>query len=148
MKQKASFKQLFDAARKTIFYAVEGAILDFTEQVVSRMASLGINRSALAEKLDATPAYVTKLLKGNSNLTIESMVKVSTALDAELRVQLIPKTCPKVWAELLEKTEPARNSDLAVYRKTRHQFEIPAPEVAGISPISLNQENEILAVTA
>lgn len=43
-----------------------------------------ITQKELADKLGVTQAYVTKLMKGNENLTIETICKVQDALGEEL----------------------------------------------------------------
>ena len=106
MKTKATIRQLFESLRKTLPYSVEGAILVFTEQIVSRMQLLGVSRTELAQKLASSPAYVTKLLRGGTNFTLESMVKVSDALGCNLRIELVPKASAKDWIELYEEMNP------------------------------------------
>jgi plasmid maintenance system antidote protein VapI len=65
-----------------------GAIFAFTESVVREMERLGLTRTALAERLGATPAYVTKILRGKVNFTLATMVRLARALGAELHVRL------------------------------------------------------------
>jgi hypothetical protein len=49
-----------------------------------------LTRSALAEKIGSSPAYVTKILKGETNFTLDSMVKIANALNCELTIGLQP----------------------------------------------------------
>jgi hypothetical protein len=65
-----SFQELFAQAEEHADYGVAGAILEFTEGVVREMA------------------YVTKILRGKANFTLETMVRLARALGAELRVQI------------------------------------------------------------
>jgi transcriptional regulator with XRE-family HTH domain len=44
----------------------------------------------LAEKIGSSPAYVTKILRGETNFTLDSMVKIATALGCELTIGLRP----------------------------------------------------------
>jgi transcriptional regulator with XRE-family HTH domain len=87
MKAK-SFPELFREAENHEDYWLAGAILEFTEDVVREMERQGISRTELARRLGATPAYVTKILRGKVNFTLATMVKLARALDAELHVQL------------------------------------------------------------
>src|SRR5436305_6534045 len=91
MKPK-SFPELFEQAEQHDDYWVAGTILEFTEGVVREMKRQGVTRTELAKRLGATPAYVTKILRGKANFTLETMVRLARALDAELRVQLVPGT--------------------------------------------------------
>jgi len=83
-----TFPELYRQAEKHDDYWVAGAILDFTEGVVREMERQGVTRTALAQRLGATPAYVTKILRGKVNFTLATMVRLARALDAELHVGL------------------------------------------------------------
>ncbi len=52
--------------------------------------SSGLTRSVLAEKIGTSPAYITKFLKGETNFTLDSMVKIAKALKCELAIGLFP----------------------------------------------------------
>ena len=69
-------------------YQAECAIVEFTENIARRMDELGISRSELARRLDTSPAYVTKILRGNANFTLKSMARISTALETTLTTHL------------------------------------------------------------
>lgn len=53
-----------------------------------RLEASGLSRSALARRLGASPAYVTKVLRGRTNFTLDSLVKIAAALGAEVEVRL------------------------------------------------------------
>ena len=91
MKQRlTALKAAADAARQTHPYRAEGASIRFTEDLVARMKASGLTRSALAEKIGSSPAYVTKILRGDTNFTLDSMVKIAHALGCELTIELQP----------------------------------------------------------
>lgn len=69
-------------------YHTEGAILEFTEDLVRTMKRKGVSRTQLANKLGKKPAYITKMLGGENNFTLATMVKVARALDMQLKVGL------------------------------------------------------------
>ena len=56
------------------------------------MKKLGINKKELAEKLNVSKSYITQLLKGKSNMTIETLIKVAEALGMTLQIKLVEKT--------------------------------------------------------
>jgi transcriptional regulator with XRE-family HTH domain len=87
MKPK-SFPELFQQAEEHEDYWLAGAILEFTEDVVREMERQGLTRTELARRLGATPAYVTKVLRGKVNFTLSTMVRLARALNAEVHVQL------------------------------------------------------------
>ncbi len=72
-------------------FLAERAILEFTEQVAAAMHEAGMSRADLARKLGVSKAFVTKLLNGNPNLTIRTMVALAKALDCSLNLNLYPR---------------------------------------------------------
>ena len=84
-------KQTLEAARTTFEYRLEKVLFEVAEQTCKLVESQGITRSELAQRLAVTPAYVTKLLNGNPNLTIESLLKLSDALGQTLDIRFAPK---------------------------------------------------------
>ena len=52
--------------------------------VRQRMSELGVTQIALAEKLGCTQQHVSTLLKGKSNLTLETIAKLEDALSISL----------------------------------------------------------------
>src|SRR4051812_11852605 len=96
-----SLKALVDAARNRLAYHVEKAIIEFTETVAKQMLASNVSKSQLAEKLECSQPFVTKVLRGNNNFTLETMVKIARALESELKVELVPKAAAKSWNSLL-----------------------------------------------
>ena len=102
---------LLTKARASLAYDTEGAKLEFTEQIVALMDRAGVTKSALAARLGVAPAYVTKVLGGTTNFTVESMVKIARALGAELHLQLDPaKHAPGLSGKLNGKAARANGS--------------------------------------
>ncbi len=85
-----ALKAAAEAARQTPAYRAAGASIRFTEALVARMEVCGVSRSALAEKIGSSPAYVTKILRGDTNFTLGTMAKIAAALDCELSIDLQP----------------------------------------------------------
>jgi len=79
-----------NAARKTHEYRAEGASIEFTNAMVTRMREAGVSRSELARKINVHPAYISKLLRGLTNFTLDTMVKIANALNCEFRLHLQP----------------------------------------------------------
>ena len=87
----AELREKLEAARNTFEYRLEKTLLEVAEQVCELIESQGLTRSELAQRLAVTPAYITKLLNGNPNLTIESLLKLSDALGQTLDIHFTPK---------------------------------------------------------
>jgi transcriptional regulator with XRE-family HTH domain len=150
MNAKPTFRQLFDSVRTTLPYMVEGAIIGFTEQIVNRMNSMGITRADLAKRLGNSPAYITKLLGGGTNFTLESMVKVAESLDSEIKVQLVPKVSASVWVSVYNKTSPPEKSELVIWSQ-RNMYRSARERSSFLGPIRvpqlLNDEDEAITPT-
>lgn len=91
MKLEAWYKEKIQKFRDDVEFLTETAILDFTEKIVDKMHKTGLNRAELAQKLGVSKPFVTKLLSGNPNMTIKTMVSIAHALECDLGVELCPK---------------------------------------------------------
>lgn len=48
------------------------------------MEELGLTQKALAEKMGCSQQYISRVLKGTENLSIETISKIETSLDLEI----------------------------------------------------------------
>ena len=91
----------FEAARTRVAYHKEGLQLDVASQLIEAMEKGGVSRSELARRLDVSPAYITKVLQGNANLTLTSLAKLAFALDLKWTCKLRPiRPCSMVKSDL------------------------------------------------
>lgn len=97
MNTKSTFKERLDRAKRKIEFAVGEIVIEFTEQVGKRMRNLDINKAQLSDRLKTSPAYVTKMLKGEYNFTIETMVKLARALESDIEIRICPKNVGSEW---------------------------------------------------
>ncbi len=86
-----SFDDLYREAEAHDDYWLAGVVQTFTEEVFRWMEEQEVSRAELARRMGTSPAYVTKILRGNANFTLASMVKLARALGAELRIELEPR---------------------------------------------------------
>ena len=49
-----------------------------------RMAELGMTQQMLAEKMNCTQQYVSKVLKGQKNMSLETICKIENTLGIEI----------------------------------------------------------------
>ena len=75
-----SFEKGLAQARNRLAYQEEGLFLDVASRVIEAMEIRGITRSELARRLGVNPAYITKILHGHANLSLESLAKVAFAM--------------------------------------------------------------------
>lgn len=109
--KEKTFRDLFAEAQTHDAYWDEWAIGDFTEELSRRMEELGLTRTALAVRIKSSPAYVTKILRGDANFTLRSMTKLARAVKSVLRVHLAPVGSYTRWIDVVDNTYvvPASN---------------------------------------
>ena len=56
--------------------------------MLDKMEELGLTQKSLAEKMGCSQQYVSKILKGRENLSIETFCKIETALELSLLPQM------------------------------------------------------------
>jgi transcriptional regulator with XRE-family HTH domain len=84
-----ALKELLKNAEQRDSYWVESAKLAFAVELHKRCRAAGITNAQLAKKLGTSAAYITKVFRGDTNFTIETMVKLARAAGAALDVKLV-----------------------------------------------------------
>ncbi len=82
-------------------YVEENLKLDFAVAIERAMVSRDTNKSEMAELIHSSPAYITKVLRGDANVTIATMAKLSHALDHCVHIVLAPKSHKVRWVEVI-----------------------------------------------
>jgi transcriptional regulator with XRE-family HTH domain len=85
---KPKYKEFVRIARKRIDYWRQVAVRDFTEDLLYRLQQKKLSQARLADKLGVRPAYISRILRGTDNLTLETMVKVAMAVGGKLRIHI------------------------------------------------------------
>jgi transcriptional regulator with XRE-family HTH domain len=93
------FNRMADEARKSVDYWAEMPIIEFTEDICRLMDEQGVSRAELARRLGTSRAYITKLLGGDANFTLQTMTKISMALGAAVHVHVAPQGTTVRWQE-------------------------------------------------
>lgn len=86
-----SFKALKDKIRSTWQGKAGNAKMSFAFQITDLMKAKNISNKALADKLKTSSAYITKVLRGDQNLSIESIYKIADALEADVHLKMVDK---------------------------------------------------------
>ena len=81
---------IFAQAEKDPGFWLEDFRLEFMEELAREMKHLNISRTELAKRIGVSPAYITKILRGDSNFTLQSMVKLAFALGSKLCIRMEP----------------------------------------------------------
>lgn len=87
---KKTFREWTQEAEADPVYWTERAILRVTEEIFVAMEKRGMQRSELARRLGTSPAYVTKILRGKANFTLESLARIAFALGGEFEFHFSP----------------------------------------------------------
>ncbi|MDA2911771.1 helix-turn-helix transcriptional regulator [Nitrospiraceae bacterium AH_259_D15_M11_P09] len=88
MKTPTWVEEQLDKLQEDFDFRLEGFILDLTRQICGIIEAKNITRAELARKMGVSKAYITEILTGQPNLTLESMLKIADALDSQLRVSI------------------------------------------------------------
>lgn len=81
---------IFSQAEKDPGFWLEDFRLEFMEELAREMKHLNVSRTELARRVGVSPAYITKILRGDSNFTLQSMVKLAFALGSKLCIRMEP----------------------------------------------------------
>jgi transcriptional regulator with XRE-family HTH domain len=73
-------------------YWVEQLKLDFSISLEKRRKNAGLSYADLAKKIGTSPAYISKIFRGDANFTIESMVKLSRATGGRVDLRIIDES--------------------------------------------------------
>jgi len=91
MQTKNWFTEKLDKFANDPEFLAEEAILEFTEKLVAKMQEQKVSRAELAKRLDVSKSFITKLLNGNPNMTIKTMVAIAAMLDCRLNLDIYNK---------------------------------------------------------
>ncbi|WP_396621500.1 helix-turn-helix domain-containing protein [Marinobacter sp. W-8] len=82
------FSELFESLWEDESTQFEAKTQDVAIALASAVEKAGLSRGELAKKLAWKPSRVTKVLTGNSNLTLKTMFEVCRAIGMEFDVVL------------------------------------------------------------
>lgn len=94
------YRKLIESAERSPIYWAEAAWLQFTGDLYELMEAQNVTRAELARRVGVSPAYITKVFRGTVNLTLESMCKLTLALNASPRVHVAPTNKLTRWNDV------------------------------------------------
>lgn len=107
------FRQFVQEAQTSVDYWVDGPITQFIEDVWRLMEEQKVSRAELARRLGTSRAYVTKLLGGNANFTLQTMAKVAMALGAQVNVHVAGRDVLTRWIDEHPSEKEPTSSEIA-----------------------------------
>lgn len=85
------FEDYYASANKRPDYVAAGLNLEIAKNIEQLLIDNKLSNTELANRLGCSKANVTKLLRGDANLTIKTIAKLAIALDSEVKVAFIHK---------------------------------------------------------
>jgi transcriptional regulator with XRE-family HTH domain len=76
------------SAKKSVEYWRQLAVRDFTEGLIFRLRLRKCSQAELAKRLDVKPAYISRIIRGSDNLTLQTMVKIAMAVGGKVRIHI------------------------------------------------------------
>lgn len=117
-------------------YQVEDLILSLTGEYLERMRLTGTSRTELAHRLGVKPPRVTRILQGNDNFTLRTVVHMANALGCRLVFTLAPCGAQTRWTHYFQggtaEAKTARMSGAPVVRISDYSTESLAAEATPI----------------
>lgn len=102
------FKEKLEIFKDDFDFRLESIILNLTEQICEKMVDEKITRTELAGRLEISPAAVTKILRGNSNFTLRTLLSLADSLGLELNIGFKERQAVPIHAILTSSaSEPA-----------------------------------------
>lgn len=88
--------------RRSDQYFVQKAKLEFALELKRVMDRLEVSNSEMADRLGVSRPMVTKLLRGDANLTIETMVKLCRRIEGNLYIRIVRNGCSAQLFEIVK----------------------------------------------
>lgn len=105
-----TLSDFLDTAKKGDTYWIEDAKIAFAVEIERQMVRCRINKRQLAARLGTSPAYITKVLRGDANLTIESLVKLARAVEGSLHIHVAHRADDVRWFDIVTAQPSAATS--------------------------------------
>ncbi|MNK90269.1 helix-turn-helix protein [compost metagenome] len=107
MKLGKAFQALVDSAKDSDDYWIEKAKLDFSVALEKQRVGAKMTYASVAKALGTSAAYITKVFRGDSNVTIESMVKLARATGGRVEITVVSQNAePICWRFDAPKASP------------------------------------------
>lgn len=86
--QVGKYSRLVKRAFSSVEYWTQTAMRQFVTEVLRRMDASDMSKADLAKALESSPAYVSKILRGDVNFTLETMTKLAMAVGGRIDVRI------------------------------------------------------------
>ncbi len=112
---KNSFAALYAKLESTPAYQAEKLAVDFLVELNAFMQAHGVSNADLARKAGVSPAYITKVFRGPSNLSMETLTKLAHAIGCKVHLHLANHGADVRWFDVFQQQPAFKHEiDLAV----------------------------------
>lgn len=141
------FSEMFSKLESSGELDLEAAKVEIAEQIYLAMEQHKISRANLAERLGNSRAYVTKILQGTANFTLESLTKIAHCLDCELQLKMIPRY--QITSKFEATIQPSLNLLQSPLTSSQYSFQVESL-ISGplVEPAEKENGNEAFSAAA
>jgi plasmid maintenance system antidote protein VapI len=93
------YRKFVERAHASPFYWHEVAVDEFIMDLHRLMEEQHVSRAELARRIGTSRAYITKLLGGDANFTLMTMVKLAMALGGAVHVHISDQQSYTTWQD-------------------------------------------------
>lgn len=99
---KKSFAALYAKLAPTPAYQAEKLAVAFLAELNAFMQAHEVSNAELARRVGVSPAYITKLFRGSSNLSIETLTKFANAVGCKVHLHLANNGADVRWFDVFQ----------------------------------------------
>jgi plasmid maintenance system antidote protein VapI len=135
------YRVLLKQRHRTPAYWSQIARRDFTEDLLRWMETRGLNQARLAEALNVSSQFITKVLRTNANLTIETMTKLALALGCQVRIHLADRNSVTEWRDRpsdITRVTMSLGGNVTLLSSTRFQTTVRGSPTSAALPSVVN----------
>lgn len=99
---KKNFAALYAKLESTPAYQAEKLAVAFLAELNAFMQAHGVSNAELARRASVSPAYITKVFRGPSNLSIETLTKLADAVGCKVHLHLASNGIAVRWFDVFQ----------------------------------------------
>lgn len=99
---KKSFAALYAKLESTPAYQAEKLAVAFLAELNAFMQAHDVSNAELARRANVSPAYITKVFRGPSNLSIETLTKLADAVGCKVHLHLANHAADVRWFDVFQ----------------------------------------------
>ena len=135
-----SFGQLYAKVESTTAYQAEKLAVSFLAELNAFMQTHGVSNAELARRAGVSPAYITKVFRGPSNLSIETLTKLAGAVGCKVHLHLANNGADVRWFDVFQHR--------TVQREMTPQAADFMRVMSQLQPVSQEENDEKFALAA